>query len=83
MREVLKQPRFHPFTLSAMVLSFIVLESGILDAVDTASAGKVCMKILNRTLSEHAELVNKIDQEGRLTDKDIEMLINSIAAVEI
>jgi len=83
MREVLKQPRFHPFTLSAMVLSFIILESGILDAVDTVSAGKACMKILNRTLSEHAELVNKIDQEGRLTDKDIEMLINSITAVEI
>jgi len=83
MREVLKQPRFHPFTLSAMVLSFIILESGILDAVDTASAGNACMKILNRTLSAHAELVNKIDQEGRLTDKDIEMLINSITAVEI
>lgn len=83
MREVLKQPRFHPFTLSAMVLSFIILESGILDAVDTTSAGKACMKILNRTLSAHAELVKKIDQEGRLTDKDIEMLINSITAVEI
>jgi len=41
------------------------------------------MKILHRTLSAHAELVNKIDQEGRLTDKDIEMLINSITAVEI
>jgi F-type H+/Na+-transporting ATPase subunit alpha len=83
MREVLKQPRFHPFTLSAMVLSFIILESGILDAVDTASAGKACMKILNWTLSAHSELVNKIDQEGRLTDKDIEMLINSISALEI
>ncbi len=83
MREVLKQPRFHPFTLSAMVLSFIILESGILDAVDTASAGKACMKILSKTLSAHAELVKKIDQEGRLTDKDIEMLINSITAVEI
>jgi F-type H+-transporting ATPase subunit alpha len=83
MREVLKQPRFHPFTLSAMVLSFIILESGILDAVDTASAGKACMKILSKTLSAHAELAKKIDQEGRLTDKDIEMLINSITAVEI
>lgn len=83
MREVLKQPRFHPFTLSAMVLSFIILESGILDAVDTASAGKACTEILNRSLSAHAELVNKIDREGRLTDKDIEMLKNSITAVEI
>jgi F0F1-type ATP synthase alpha subunit len=64
-------------------LSFIILESGILDAVDTASTGKACMKILNRTLRAHAELVNKIDQEGRLTDKDFEMLINSITAVEI
>jgi F0F1-type ATP synthase alpha subunit len=59
------------------------LESGILDAVDTASAGKACMKILSKTLSAHAELAKKIDQEGRLTDKDIEMLINSITAVEI
>ncbi len=83
MREVLKQPRFHPFTLSAMVLSFIILESGILDAVNTASAGKACMEILNRTLGAHAELANKIDREGRLTDKDIEMLKKTITAVEI
>lgn len=83
MREVLKQPRFHPFTLPAMVLSFIILESGMLDAVDIASTGKACMEILNRTLSAHAELVNKIDQEGRLADKDIEMLKNTITAVEI
>ena len=83
MREVLKQPRFHPFTLPAMVLSFIILESGMLDAVDIASTGKACMEILNRTLSAHAELVSKIDQEGRLADKDIEMLKNTITAVEI
>ena len=55
----------------------------MLDAVDIASTGKACMEILNRTLSAHAELVNKIDQEGRLADKDIEMLKNTITAVEI
>ena len=83
MREVLKQPRFYPLTLSAMVLSFIILESGILDAVDTASVEKTYVEILNRTLGAHAELVNKIDQEGRLTDKDIELLKKSIIAIEI
>jgi F-type H+-transporting ATPase subunit alpha len=83
MREVLKQQRFHPFTLSAMVLSFIILESGILDAIDIASTEKSCMEILNRTLSLHRELVQKIDQEGRLTDKDIELVKKTIATVKI
>ena len=46
-------------------------------------AGKACMEILNRQLGAHSELVNKIDQEGRLTDKDIEMLIISLSALEI
>ena len=83
MREVLKQPRFHPFALSAIVLSFAILESGVLDSVAADSVGKTYSEILNRTVGTHAALVNKIDQEGRLSDKDIELLKKTITAAEL
>jgi F-type H+/Na+-transporting ATPase subunit alpha len=71
LREILKQPRFHPFSLSAMVLSFVILESGVLDAVDIASLEKVCAELLKNTTDSFPELVNSIDREGRLEEKDI------------
>jgi F-type H+-transporting ATPase subunit alpha len=72
LREILKQPRFHPFSLSAMVLSFVILESGVLDAVDIASFEKVCAELLKKTTDSFPELLNSIDREGRLEEKDIE-----------
>jgi F-type H+/Na+-transporting ATPase subunit alpha len=71
LREILKQPRFHPFSLSAMVLSFVILESGVLDAVDIALFEKVCAELLKKTTDRFPELLNSIDREGRLEEKDI------------
>ena len=79
LREILKQPRFHPFSLSAMVLSFVILESGVLDAVDIASLEKVCAELLKKTTDRFPELLNSIDREGRLEEKDIENIRKFIA----
>ena len=42
LRELLKQPRFAPCALEDQVLSFLVLESGVLDARDLAEVRTVC-----------------------------------------
>jgi F-type H+-transporting ATPase subunit alpha len=82
LREILKQPRFHPFSLSEEVLSFIILESGVLDSMEIALIEKVCPEILNRIEDLFPEIVSRIDQEGRLTEKDIEKIKEFIIKAE-
>jgi F-type H+-transporting ATPase subunit alpha len=82
LREILKQPRFHPFSLSEEVLSFIILESGVLDSMEIALIEKVCTEILNRIEDSFPEIVNRINKEGRLTEKDIEKIKEFIIKAE-
>ncbi|KKO19591.1 MAG: F0F1 ATP synthase subunit alpha [Candidatus Brocadia sp.] len=72
LREILKQPQFHPVTLEDEVLSFIILESGILDTVAIASTQKVCKEIINKTKSTFPEIVGRVNLEGLLGKKDLE-----------
>lgn len=78
LREILKQPQFHPFTLEDEVLSFIILESGILDNVPIISVGKVCDEISKRTKSTFPEIIDRISREGLFGKKDSETLRNFI-----
>jgi F-type H+-transporting ATPase subunit alpha len=74
LREALKQPRFHPCTLDEEVLSFLVVESGVLDTVDLASAETACRELLSRTEHAFPELVERINREGRLNETDLARL---------
>lgn len=79
LREIFKQPRFHPFSLAEQVLSFIILESGVLDALDIDSVQKACGDILSKTINAFPEIVGRINSEGILRDKDMEQIKNYIA----
>jgi F-type H+-transporting ATPase subunit alpha len=83
LREILKQPRFHPFTLEDEVLSFIILESGALDTADITAVENVCRGILNKVRSALPEVIDRIHQEGRLGVKDMEILKGFIAKTEV
>jgi F-type H+-transporting ATPase subunit alpha len=74
LREILKQPRFHPLTLEDEVLSFIILESGALDTIEIPAVDSVCKEILNKVRSAFPEVIDHIHEEGRLGEKDIEIL---------
>ncbi|HHT9110641.1 MAG TPA: F0F1 ATP synthase subunit alpha [Candidatus Brocadiaceae bacterium] len=78
LREILKQPQFHPFTLEDEVLSFIILESGILDNIPIISVGKVCDEISKSTKSTFPEIIDRISYEGLFGKKDSETLRNFI-----
>jgi F-type H+-transporting ATPase subunit alpha len=83
LREILKQPRFHPFTLEEEVLSFIILESGALDTTDIAAVDNVCRGILNRVMSAFPEVTDRIHREGRVGGKDMEMLKGFITEMKV
>jgi F-type H+-transporting ATPase subunit alpha len=71
LREVLKQPRFRPCTLDEEVLSFLIVESGVLDSMDLASVDTACRELLQRTRQAFPEIAERIRREGRLTEPDL------------
>jgi F-type H+-transporting ATPase subunit alpha len=66
LRELMKQPRFRPFSLEEEVLSVLILESGRLDALDPSSVEKVCGEILSGTMREFPEYMERIRRDGAL-----------------
>jgi F-type H+-transporting ATPase subunit alpha len=83
LREILKQPRFHPFTLEDEVLSFIILESGALDTIEITAVDSVCKGILNKVRSAFPEVTDRIHEEGRLGGRDMEILKGFITKIEV
>lgn len=74
LREILKQPRFHPFTLSEQIISFLILETEILNDTDIASIENVYREILASVKNEFTETVERLDREGRLSDAEKEKI---------
>jgi F-type H+-transporting ATPase subunit alpha len=83
LREILKQPRFHPFTLEDEVLSFIILESGVLDTVEITAVDSVCKEILKKLRSAFPEVMERIHDGGRLGEKDMEILKGFLTKMEV
>jgi F-type H+-transporting ATPase subunit alpha len=83
LREILKQPRFYPFSVEEEVLSFLILESGVLDGPDLSSVEKVYKEILVQTKNTYPELMDRIKHEGRLREKDMERLKDFITKVRV
>jgi F-type H+-transporting ATPase subunit alpha len=74
LREVLKQPRFHPYTLDEEVLSFLIVEAGVLDTVDLVSVEAACRYILQGMKQAFPELMKRINLEGRISETDLDKL---------
>jgi F-type H+-transporting ATPase subunit alpha len=83
LREILKQPRFHPFSLEEEVLSFLILESGILNALDIDSVDRVYRDVLNQTKLAFPEIMARIKNEGRLGETDMKILKDFFIKLEI
>ena len=83
LREILKQPRFYPFSLEEEVISFLISESGILDVIDIKLIEKVYRELLDKTKQTFPELMNRIQQEGRLGQDDVKRLKDFITNYEV
>ena len=82
LREILKQPRFNPSPLEDQVTSFIILNSGVLDAADIAVVRDEYEKILNRTRDAFPEVMGRIREGERIAGKDMEKLRDFIIKAE-
>jgi F-type H+-transporting ATPase subunit alpha len=74
LREILKQPRFHPFDLGDQVASLIILDCGVLDPADIASVKDVCEEILKRIRSAFPEFMDRIRRGEMIGGRDMETL---------
>jgi F-type H+-transporting ATPase subunit alpha len=74
LREIVKQPRFHPYTLDEEVLSFLIVEAGVLDTVDLVSVEAACRDILQEMKQAFPELITRINQVGRISETDLDKL---------
>jgi F-type H+-transporting ATPase subunit alpha len=72
LREIMKQPRFRPFSLEEEVLSILILESGRLDMLEPASVEQACGEILRGTMQEFPEYMVRIRRDGTLGKVELE-----------
>ena len=74
LREILKQPRFHPFSMQDQVASLIILNTGVLDSVETTSAGNLCEGILKKIKAALPELMERIGRGETIGGSDMETM---------
>ncbi|HEX9024371.1 MAG TPA: F0F1 ATP synthase subunit alpha [Geobacteraceae bacterium] len=83
LREILKQPRFHPYSLDQQVLGILILESGRLDGIDLGSVSSACSRIMRDTREEFPDLMTRIGEDGVLGRDEMDRIRRFIAQTEI
>jgi F-type H+-transporting ATPase subunit alpha len=78
LREILKQMRFHPSSLEDEILSFLILESEVLDGVDVTATRRVCDEMLAKIKGEFPDIVARIANDGRISNTDLKRLKDSM-----
>lgn len=82
LREILKQPEFQPRTIEEEVISLMIVESGILDSVELATARDRCREIMSVVREKQPDILREIRERGRLTDADKKRLSDLITSCE-
>ena len=70
LREILKQPEFHPRSLEEEIVSLMIVESGVLDPVEPAEVRNKCQEIMKTIRQQIPEVLDHIRTTGRLSDTD-------------
>ena len=60
MREILKQPRFQPFSVQEEFLSLLVLETGVLDELDLDAVNASSAAITANIMMAFPEIISRI-----------------------
>ncbi len=80
MREILKQPRFQPFSVQEEFLSLLVLETGVLDELDLDAVNASSAGITANIMMAFPEIISRIVSEGEINPKDMDRLREFIYA---
>jgi F-type H+-transporting ATPase subunit alpha len=79
MREILKQPRFHPFSLEEEFLGLLILETGVLDGLDLSSVNAASARITADIIAALPEIIGRIKTDGGISPKEMDRLREFIA----
>jgi len=74
LREILKQPRFHPISLEEEVMDFLILESGVLDDLDVAAVSGALKEISDVVRQKFPGVFVRVKEEGKLGQEEVEKL---------
>ena len=80
MREILKQPRFRPFSVIEEFLSLLVLETGVLDELELDSVTALTVRITEDIIGAFQEIIDRISTEGEISPKELGSLREFIHA---
>lgn len=74
LREILKQSRFRPCSPEEIVVNILVLETGILDALELSAVERICGDIAALTVLAFPEIIDGIRRDGRLGKNEAEKI---------
>jgi F-type H+/Na+-transporting ATPase subunit alpha len=74
MREIFKQPRFHPVSFENQVLTLLILEAGGVDECETGIAAKQCDELITTINGRFPEILDRLGSEGRISKPDMDRL---------
>jgi F-type H+-transporting ATPase subunit alpha len=78
LREILKQPEFHPRSLEEEVVSLMIVESGVLDPIEPSEVRNKCEEIMKTIRQQIPDVLDHIRTTGRLSDTDRNRLTSLI-----
>jgi F-type H+/Na+-transporting ATPase subunit alpha len=76
-REVLKQPQYHPLPVSDQIAVLLVVNEGLFDNIPIDEIWEASKKIQDRIRRELPKQVQLIESGEKLEDDDIKMLLKS------
>ena len=79
MREIFKQPRFHPVSIEDQVLTLLILEAGALDRCEPGMVARRGVELVEMIREHFPRQVDKLREEGRISKPDLQGLISFIA----
>jgi F-type H+-transporting ATPase subunit alpha len=74
MREIFKQPRFHPVSFEDQVLTLLILETGGVDACDIATAASRGDELVNMIKERFPQVLDRLRTEGAISNPDLAQL---------
>jgi F-type H+-transporting ATPase subunit alpha len=74
MREIFKQPCFHPVSTTDQVLMLLILETGGVDTCDLPEVIKCSEKLMAEIKERFPQIIKRLDKEGRVNLSDMSLL---------
>lgn len=74
LREMLKQPPLHPFSVVDIVLSILTAQAGLLDNVETRDIEKVCAETTEKIKQALPDIIEVINNTGKISERELDSI---------